>query len=423
MCMSALQKKLLLALSLALALQTAFVAARYVQELGVGERFGGDFICFWQAAVRARHGDFAAIYGAEQWRRVLSAQPSASLAWFVYPPFSLFGLQLLGSMSYARAVACWSVVPLPFYLLLLVAHARRSEANLARVHAQGGELGWLGCLILAGMTLPFLGANLLTGQVGAIVAVIFLAAAYFWPDRPLLSGLFIGLLAVKPQLGLLLPFALAAAGRWRTAAVAAGVVTALVAASFLWFGRELWADYVQMTGIFSRFLSLGPGRIAQLALAPYVSLRGVGLPAAAAAIAQGAISLAVLASIVAVFRRNGASLEAGGRRDPRLDLRLALLAAGALLATPYAMSYESPLLVLAVIPLFVRAWRRGWDGLELLAITGLVVTPLTQILLVDWRVPFGFCTLLFAFGVLGRRYLLEAPTRIAPEAVALPQPA
>ena len=32
--MSALQKKLLLALSLALALQTAFVAARYVQELG-----------------------------------------------------------------------------------------------------------------------------------------------------------------------------------------------------------------------------------------------------------------------------------------------------------------------------------------------------------------------------------------------------
>jgi hypothetical protein len=99
------------------------------------------------------------------------------------------------------------------------------------------------------------------------------------------------------------------------------------------------------------------------------------------------------------------------------------LATGALLATPYAMSYESPLLVLAVIPLFVRAWRRGWDGLELLAITGLVVTPLTQMLLVDWRVPFGACALLVAFGALGRRYLLEAPVRVAQGTAALPHPA
>jgi hypothetical protein len=421
--MSALQKKLLLALSLALAVQTAVVGARYVQELGVGQRFGGDFICFWQAAVRARQGDFQAIYRPEHWGRVLSAEPSASLAWFVYPPFSLFGLQLLGGMNYARAVACWSIVPLPLYFLLLVAHAKRSAENLARVQAHGGGLGWLGSLTLAGMTLPFLGVNLLTGQVGAIVAVIFIAAAYCWPDRPLLTGLFIGLLAIKPQLGLLLPFALAADGKWRTAAVATGVVTALVAASFLWVGRDAWADYVQMTGLFRRFLSLGPGHLAQLALAPYVSLRSAGAPAAAAAVAQGAASLAALAGVVAVFRRNDASMQAAGRRDPRLDLRLALLATGALLATPYAMSYESPLLVLAVIPLFVRAWRRGWEGLELLATTGLVVMPLTQMLLVDWRVPFGLCALLLAFGVLGRRYLLEAPKCAAAGAVALPQPA
>lgn len=419
--MSAFQKKLSISFSLVLALQTAFLVSLYLRDLGAGQRFGGDFICFWQAAVRARRHDFAAIYQADAWRRVLSAQPSTTLEWYVYPPFSLFGLQFLGGMSYARAVACWSLFPLPFYFALVVAHAKRSAAMLDRSQEQRGEkLGLLGCVALCGMTLPFLCTNLLSGQGGALMAVLFLAAAYFWLDLPLLAGLFIGLLAIKPQLGLLLPFALAAAGRWRTAAAAAGAVAALVVASLVWAGQDVWADYFQMAEVFSRFIGLGDGRSEHLALAPYVSLRSAGMPVAA--VAQGATSLAVLATIVGVFWRKDSGLEPGGRSDARLDLRLALLAAGALLATPYALSYDSPLLALAVIPLFVRAWRRGWDGWELLAITGLVVAPYAQMQLVDWSAPFGLCALLFTFGVLGRRYLLEAPSGAAPLWLAAPVP-
>ncbi len=39
--------------------------------------------------------------------------------------------------------------------------------------------------------------------------------------RPVLAGILFGLLAYKPQFGLLIPFVLAASGRWRTFAAAA----------------------------------------------------------------------------------------------------------------------------------------------------------------------------------------------------------
>ena len=84
------------------------------------------------------------------------------------------------------------------------------------------------------MTLPLLCTNLLCGQIGALISVLALTATYFWPDRPIRAGVAIGLLAIKPQLGLLLPLALAAACRWRTMVWASATVAALIGASLVW---------------------------------------------------------------------------------------------------------------------------------------------------------------------------------------------
>ena len=410
--MSALQKKLLAALALLLIFQAGYNLARYLHDLDAGDRFGGDFICFWDAAVRARLGDYGAIYQPETWRLALSDHSPRTLAWFVYPPFSLFGLQLIGGMSYNQAVAWWSLIPLPLYLILVIAHARRADAKLRDLQvSQGQEWGWSGSAILASLTAPFLSANLFSGQIGTLVAVLFLAATYVLPRRPILAGVFVGLIAIKPQLGLLFPLALIAAGQWRAIAAATVTIAALSVISLLQFGPALWTDYLEMAALFGQFIAMEYGRIEDLALAPYVSLRSVGVPVLVAAVAQATISLGVLASIVTAFRRSqkgAASID-----DGRLDLRLGLLAAGALLFTPYALSYETPLISLAVIPLFVRAWRRGWDGWELAAVVALVVTPYAQILAVGHRVPFAMAALILAFGVLGRRYVLDTPGRSA----------
>jgi hypothetical protein len=83
-----------------------------------------------------------------------------------------------------------------------------------------------------------------------------------------------------------------------------------------------------------------------------------------------------------------------------------------LLATPYALSYDTPVLVLAVIPLLARAWRTGWDGLELAAVAALVVAPFAQATFIKAHIPFGACALTLAFCALYRRYSLASPGRV-----------
>src|SRR5207244_7742556 len=54
------------------------------------------------------------------------------------------------------------------------------------------------------------------------------------------SGVLFGLLAYKPQLALVMPVALVAAGQWRTVVATAITVMALVGITSLVFGADLW---------------------------------------------------------------------------------------------------------------------------------------------------------------------------------------
>jgi hypothetical protein len=306
------------------------------------------------------------------------------------------------------------LAPLPFYFALAWALAKRSGLGEQAGPAAGNLASRLPAFaVLGAFALPFLSANLFTGQTGTWVAVFLLGAACFWRDRPILAGICIGLMAVKPQLGLLVPFALAAAGQWRTIAAAAATITALAAAATLWLGVAIWNDYARILELFGGFMGRGYAGIRRLALGPYVSLQGVGAPTLVAALLQAMISLTVLAVIVRVFWR--AEVGPADRKpdDGRLDLRLGLLAAGALLSTPYSLSYDTPMLVLAIIPLLARAWRKGWDAVELVSIASLLTLPYSQLLLVGYHVPFSFCALLLMFCVLYRRYRQEAPAACA----------
>jgi alpha-1,2-mannosyltransferase len=391
--MSATQRQLMLLFALLLVAQTGLSLAKYAAELQAGDRFGGDFISFWQAAQRIRAGDLISIYDPAHWRGVLAAGKPQLLAWFVYPPFALFGLWPLGHLTYGQAVAWWSLIPLPVYAALSCLLARRSGLNQISALA-----------VLLALTLPFLSANLLTGQTGTFIAALLLGMACCWRDRPIVAGICIGLVAVKPQMGLLIPFALAAAGQWRAFAAAAFTVLALITASLLWLGSAIWADYLAMTQLFGAFISAGYAGVRQLALGPYVSLDAAGAPASLATLVQAAISLAVAAAVTRAFWQGRQAQD-----DGRLDLRLALLATGILLATPYALSYDTPVLVLVIIPLLARAWRTGWDGLELAAVAALVVVPFAQATFIKAHIPFGACALTLTFCALYRRYNLASP--------------
>jgi len=137
------------------------------------------------------------------------------------------------------------------------------------------------------------------------------------------------------------------------------------------------------------------------------------LPAALAGIFHVVVTVAVLAAIIQAFWRRRPNKQEMGKDDGRLDLRLALLAAGTLLVTPYSSSYDTPLLMLSIIPLLARSWRDGWDGIELTAVTALLVLPYAQPFAVGIHVPFACLSLLLWFGVLYRRFQKERPAQPA----------
>jgi alpha-1,2-mannosyltransferase len=387
--MSRLQKTLVLIFALALAGQGCANLIKLGLEVGPHGRFGGDFICFWQAAQHLRAGDSHAIYDPITWQA--TAKSGHNLYWYVYPPFSLAGLWPLGRLAYNPAVLVWSLAPLPVYFAFL--------ARLAKRSGLGSELGASGVNanmvqaygVAAALAIPFLSANIFCGQTGAIIAILVFGAALCWTPRPILAGVFIGLLAVKPQFGLLIPFALLAARQWRTIASAAVTIVLLVGASAAWLGPSIWLDYAQVAGLFGRLIAQGYSGIDPLVLSPFVTLKAVGLPTPTAWMVQGVISLLALAVVVHVFwKPRGRKIQ-----DGRGDLRLALLASGTLLATPYALTYDLPMILLALVPILARAWRTGWSGLGLAAVAAVAVAPFAQLTTMAAHIPFT----VFAIGL------------------------
>lgn len=384
--MPTLQKRLLIAIAAVMLLQTVSYFIKYFGEMADGARFGGDFIVMSNAAEALGRGDIKAIYNTEMFKTLRLENGYKIVDPFVYPPHMLFLLWPLRHMTYNEAVAWWTLVPLPFYFFLLYLLMKRAAPQL------GNMPFW----IVSAYSLPFLSATIFTGQTGIFFAVFFMAAIFLWRTRPWLAGIFIGFMTFKPQLGILLPFALLAAKEWRM--IAAAIITTVVslAAATFWLGVDIWGDYLNMTHHFAAYLKSGVDQFDKLALGPYVSLHILGISSPIAIAVQVLVMLAMAAGIFALFRE---------RDEKRQLLRFGLLAIGSLLATPYTMSYDTPMLAVALAPLVLCAWEKGWrDVWELLALVLVLVIPFAQPMLLAYHIPLALIALLALFAVLWRRY-------------------
>ncbi|WP_375410333.1 glycosyltransferase 87 family protein [uncultured Methylobacterium sp.] len=209
--------------------------------------------------------------------------------------------------------------------LILMSRARLAAVTLSQIPA-GRRVGALVMLALA----PACLINAVGGQNCFLTASLLLGGLLALDRRPILAGILFGLLTCKPHLGLVLPFALLALGAWRTIGAAALTTLALVAASVGAFGIEPWQHYLGATSAFQyslleRFSGFYPYMMASV----FAGARTAGLGMSAAWILQAAVSLHVLGLTVWAVRRT---------RDPRL--RAGVLAAAAMLLTPYAFNYD-----------------------------------------------------------------------------------
>ncbi|MBV9883686.1 MAG: DUF2029 domain-containing protein [Sphingomonadaceae bacterium] len=298
----------------------------------LGDPYQMDFVAYWAAAQLALDGNPAGAYALDVHRAVeLSAIQLRGALPFSYPPCFLLLLAPFGLLAYPVAAFDWVLLSFAAY-----------GAALRR---------WAPAMPWLALSFPPLLVNVVTGQAGLLVASLFIGAMALLPKRPLLAGLLLGLLVVKPQLGLVVPLVLIAGREWRAIAGAAAAASGLVLLSLLVFGWSPWSAWLGNAGLIAAIASEGLAGWHRMA-SVYGALRLVGVPSLPAWLVHVVVALAAAA----------AAGWAWYRKAP-LEARAGALAAATALASPYLFVYDTLLLVVPFLWLVGRGRHLALLGL------------------------------------------------------------
>ena len=275
-----------------------------------------------------------------------------------YPPFFLFIAALLALMPYVPALLTWQAASIGLYLLTI--RAVLVAPGKASTTAATDPL-WL----LLALAFPAVFVNLGHGHNGLLTAALFGAALAVLDRRPLLAGVLFGLLAYKPQFGVLIPLVLVATGRWRTVAAATGTVAALAAVTTFAFGLPVWDAFLESTH-FTRTVVLESGQTGWHKIqSTFALVRMWGGSVQLAYAVQTVVTLALAAALVWLWRL---------RVD--FNLKAAALIVAAILATPYSLDYDMTTLAPAIAFLVVHGLSCGFAPWEKTALAALWLAPL-----------------------------------------------
>ncbi len=278
-----------------------------------------------------------------------------------YPPFLLFVAAALALLPYAAALAVWQVSTMLLYLGMLWSVLRFAPARESDGHALARDPMWL----LLAVAFPAVFVNLGHGHNGFLTAALLGTALLVLDRRPVLSGILFGLMAYKPQFGVMIPLVLIVTGRWRAFASASATVLALVVISTLAFGADVWRMMIDAMP-FTREVVLeqgGTGWHKIQSVFSWVRMWGGSVPLAYAI--QGAVTVAL-----------GAALAWLWRSDASYRLKAAALPIASILATPYSLDYDLMALAPAIAFLAVEGYERGFRAWEKPALAFLWFMPL-----------------------------------------------
>jgi Glycosyltransferase family 87 len=354
-----------------------------------------DFVSFYAAGSLADAGTPALAYNhiAHFAAEVRAREPGIVYNFFYYPPVFL--------------LLCGALARLPYMVAFVVLEAASLVAFLLVGRRILEERGWAVAVPLLAFPAVFWTIGL--GQNSFLTAALFGAATLFVDRRPVLAGLLFGALCYKPHLGLLVPVALAAGGRWRVFAGAAASVAGLVLLSLALFGEATWHAYLLAAAASPATYDSGRIHLSGYAT-PMGAVLLLGGGRAGAYAVQAAMTL-VAAGIVGLVWRRGASLPA----------RAATLAAGTLVAVPVALFYDLMLAALAGLWL-IRAGREGGGmAWERTALAVLFLAPLApRYIGAAWHVPVACIAVLGVFAIAAARARREISERRAGDAAMRP---
>jgi alpha-1,2-mannosyltransferase len=351
-----------------------------------GKPIGTDFSSFYAAGsmvLEGRAGDvynMAAHFAREQ---QLFGAATPYYGW-LYPPIFLLIAAPLALLPYPLALIVWQGASFAFYLGVMAAilrTARRDNDVIARL--------WLPVAV----AFPAVFINLGHGQNGFLTAALLGAALLTLQQRPIVSGILLGLLAYKPQFGLLIPFALLAGGQWRTIVAAAITVAALAGLTTLAFGGDVWWLFAASTET-SRKLLLEQGEVGFEKLqSVFAAIRMWGGDISVAYTIQAVASLIAITGVVWTWR---ASVDR--------DVKAALLIVATLFGSPHVLDYDLTILAPAMAFLVAAGRVNNFRDYDISVMAAAWIVPLiARAVAGATGLPIGLFAIVALYAVAMRR--------------------
>jgi alpha-1,2-mannosyltransferase len=331
-----------------------------------GRPLGTDFSNVYAAGTYVLEGNPDAPFDSlQQYTReqAIFGQSTQFYGWH-YPPYFLFVAAVLAKMPYGLALTVWQALSLGLYLLAIrsiLVSFRGAPSGPASAKTSAMTYDWL----LLALAFPAVLINVGHGQNGFLTAALLGGAIVCLDRRPLVAGILFGLLAYKPQFGLMIPIALAAGGYWRTIVAAAITVALLTLTATLAFGVQIWHAFF-VGAEFTRTVVLEQGDTGWhkiQSIFSWARMWGAPVP-----LAYGIQFVATLAFAVATALL--------WRGKAPLPLKAAALCLAAILATPYTLDYDMMVLAPAIACLAADGFARGFGPWQKTALAALWLVPL-----------------------------------------------
>ncbi len=293
-----------------------------------------DFTNLWAGARLALDGHVEFLFDAEGYRAALRAMftPALPDQEWSYPPSML-------------------IIGLPLALLpISIAYLVWTVGTLALLHLAIRPLRLPLAIHLAALLSPAVFINAMFGQNGALTAALLIGGLLAAPKRPILAGFLFGLLTVKPQIGILIPFCLIASGNWRAIASASTTAALLAAATGWAFGFAVWPSFFAETRALMTAIMEAPYPQSYHgnAVTVFIMARSAGASVNLAYLFQLAATLVAICVVVWLWLP---SAPVDHRR------RALITAALAIVATPYGYTYDTIPMCVALAYMFAVTLR------------------------------------------------------------------
>lgn len=300
---------------------------------------GRDFVNLWGAGRLILDGQWLALFSKQTYLDGLHRvfDPSLAPHFWSYPPTNFFLAVPLALLPYAVSLAVWTLLGLGAMLW-----AAGISLSVAQRRA----------MIVLTLLAPATFTNIISGQNGFFSAALLAGTFLLLEERPVMAGVLCGLLSLKPHLAIVATPALLALGAWRTVLWAGITAIGLALASVVAFGIGPWQSFLLATvPAQGAMLKTFSGFFTTMVVSPYGMLRHLGLQHDGAMAAQALASVATIAATVIAVRRT---------QDP--TLRLGLVAAATFVASPYALTYDMPIIALVIARFAVRDGETAWPA-------------------------------------------------------------